>query len=298
MNYKGLNSFNIKFIALMLMTIDHIGYFFFHSAAWFQIPGRLAAPLFVFIMVWSFDYTRNRKRMLTRLVVSALILDFVWLILEIAGIGNDSLMRPNILVTLSITYGILYLIEEMHIKFYKVLLYILLYQIVCFFLLLHLIEHIFFPYYWFDVLSHFLGIIGQCEGGYFWVILGITLYYSKNNKKKLAVVYTLYVIADTFLRMTAPVTRQMYFLEAFCTRNNLEYIDFFDRVYSYIFRSSYRSTPIVPHGIYFGDIQWYMIFALPIMLLYNNEKGRGGKYFYYSYYIIHVVVFYIMSTLL
>lgn len=28
MNYKGLNSFNIKIIALMLMTIDHIGYFF------------------------------------------------------------------------------------------------------------------------------------------------------------------------------------------------------------------------------------------------------------------------------
>ena len=45
-----------------------------------------------------------------------------------------------------------------------------------------------------------------------------------------------------------------------------------------------------------GYPQYYMIFAVPFILLYNGEKGRGSKHFFYVYYPVHrylisVVVF-------
>ena len=38
----------------------------------------------------------------------------------------------------------------------------------------------------------------------------------------------------------------------------------------------------------FGGRQWAMVFALPFMLLYNGERGRGLKYFFYLYYPLHI----------
>ncbi len=36
----------LKLIALILMTLDHIGVFFPNSPIWFRYLGRLAAPIF------------------------------------------------------------------------------------------------------------------------------------------------------------------------------------------------------------------------------------------------------------
>ena len=44
-----------------------------------------------------------------------------------------------------------------------------------------------------------------------------------------------------------------------------------------------------------GYPQYYMIFAVPFILLYNGEKGRGNKYFFYAYYPLHRYVISIVS---
>lgn len=36
-----------------------------------------------------------------------------------------------------------------------------------------------------------------------------------------------------------------------------------------------------------GPLQWKMVLALPLMLLYNGQRGRSGKYFFYFYYPLH-----------
>lgn len=43
-----------------------------------------------------------------------------------------------------------------------------------------------------------------------------------------------------------------------------------------------------PELIMFSGIQQYMVLAVPFMLFYNGEKGRGMKNFFYIYYPLHV----------
>ena len=57
-----MNTFTLKMIALVLMVIDHIGYYFEGTPSWLRWLGRGSYPLFLFCMVWGYQYTRNRKR--------------------------------------------------------------------------------------------------------------------------------------------------------------------------------------------------------------------------------------------
>ena len=51
MRAKGLSDTTLKEIALALMVLDHIHYFFAFTGAvpeWFSMLGRVSAPLFLF----------------------------------------------------------------------------------------------------------------------------------------------------------------------------------------------------------------------------------------------------------
>jgi hypothetical protein len=99
---KCLNSFYLKIIALILMTIDHIG-FIFDLPITYRIIGRLSFPLFAFLIYQGYQYTRSRKRYFLRLFIFGVSLELgLWLI---------SLFMPvplgtrNIFLTLS--FGVL-----------------------------------------------------------------------------------------------------------------------------------------------------------------------------------------------
>ena len=46
------------------------------------------------------------------------------------------------------------------------------------------------------------------------------------------------------------------------------------------------------------NYQWMMVFALPLMLLYNGKQGLKMKYFFYLYYPLHVYALVIAARLL
>ena len=67
---KGLDGTQLKTIALVLMVLDHIHYFFEFTGCIptvFSMLGRLSAPLFLFCTVEGFAHTHDHKRYFIRI---------------------------------------------------------------------------------------------------------------------------------------------------------------------------------------------------------------------------------------
>ena len=70
----GLTGTALKTIALVLMVMDHIHYFFEFTGVvpeWFSMLARLSAPLFLFCTVEGFAHTHNRRKYFLRVWVIA-----------------------------------------------------------------------------------------------------------------------------------------------------------------------------------------------------------------------------------
>ena len=109
---QNLNSFRIlsgsalKLLAVVSMLIDHLAAFYWYNvpalqAVWFTIGhmaftplilmrifGRIAFPLFAFLIVEGFVHTRSRKRYGLNLAIFALISEIPWNLVH-TGIHND-----------------------------------------------------------------------------------------------------------------------------------------------------------------------------------------------------------------
>lgn len=80
----GLNANQIKLIAILAMTLDHLTWTFFpgYNTAWYvvglHILGRLTAPIMWFFIVEGYYHTRSVKKYALRLFILALISHFAY----------------------------------------------------------------------------------------------------------------------------------------------------------------------------------------------------------------------------
>lgn len=81
---KGLNSNQLKIIAIAAMTLDHLTWTFFpgYSTEWFvilfHIIGRLTAPIMWFFIAEGYHYTHDIKKYAFRLFLLAMISHFAY----------------------------------------------------------------------------------------------------------------------------------------------------------------------------------------------------------------------------
>ncbi|MCD8108866.1 MAG: conjugal transfer protein TraX [Clostridiales bacterium] len=68
-----INGFLLKLIAIVTMLIDHIGAVLYPDQMIFRYIGRIAFPVFVFLLVEGFYYTRNIRKYELRLLLFAII---------------------------------------------------------------------------------------------------------------------------------------------------------------------------------------------------------------------------------
>lgn len=94
-----MSSLILKTIALITMIIDHYGAIFEPFNMDYRIIGRIAFPIYTFLLVEGYIHTRDIKKYITRLITFALISEIPF---DYAFYGGVNWSHQNIFFTLSI----------------------------------------------------------------------------------------------------------------------------------------------------------------------------------------------------
>ena len=131
---RGLTAFSIKIIAIIAMFIDHVGVVVIQPYINAKVDlidydlsqiltktysvtravGRVAFPLFCFMLVEGFFHTRNKWKYLARLVIFALISEVPFnLAMKMTAFTFE---KQSVLVTLSISFLMLIILDSVRNK--------------------------------------------------------------------------------------------------------------------------------------------------------------------------------------
>ena len=100
----GLTNNQLKIIAAISMLIDHVGLVFFPNEMIFRIIGRLALPIFAYMIAEGCRHTKSKKKYLGTILAMAIVFQLVYFFVL------DDLYQ-GILVTFSLSIIIIYAIE-------------------------------------------------------------------------------------------------------------------------------------------------------------------------------------------
>lgn len=70
---NGLTSFTLHILAMLFMLCDHLWATLFPAAEWLSCIGRLAFPIFAFMIAEGYSHTSNVKKYVLRLLICAVI---------------------------------------------------------------------------------------------------------------------------------------------------------------------------------------------------------------------------------
>ena len=261
---RGLSDTSLKEIALALMVLDHIHYFFSFTGAvpeWFSMLGRVSAPLFLFCTAEGFAHTHDRRTYLLRLWGMGAGMGLVQFVIGV-GLGRradgfypmNGILR-DLTVACLLWQGIDWLRQR---RLGRALALVggvgVLWPAVSLSLVAALPPAGQLPLYFLSwtVLPNWAF---STDGGV-WFILGGVLLYALRGRRKIQV---LAWAAWAFWIDMGSV--------------------------SYLLRMG--------GGVSLGQAmllsyQWMEVFAAPLMLLYNGQRGAGHKQLFYWFYPAHV----------
>lgn len=267
-----LNAFQIKIIALITMTLDHFSkYQTFTVNRTFNdvlgIVGRIAAPLFLFMVVEGLRHTRSKPKYILRLYLAGVVIGITNRIVEkLSGTGA---LFDNTLPMLFYTALFAFCIEQIIKNRHKI-------KSVClascglivpfiFYILNVILQENGFAAIW-RIIEIFFPSPLSISYSILFVIMGVAWYFI-NNKVINCVILGLLSVACKLVPATV-----------------------FFAVPTVWFSPVFIST----FGLFVND-QWWMCLAIPFILLYNGEKGHSLKYLFYIYYPLHVYVLFFIQ---
>lgn len=106
----GLTSFELKVIALISMTVDHVGVVLYPDLLWLRYIGRIAFPIYCFLLTEGFVYTRDRNQYMLRMLVLGVLSEIPF---DLAGKGDIlELGSQNVFFTLLIGLLMMKFLEQ------------------------------------------------------------------------------------------------------------------------------------------------------------------------------------------
>ena len=267
---RGLSASGLKWIALVLMVLDHIHYFFAYTGQipeWFSMAGRLAAPLFLFCLVEGFSHTHGRKKYFIKVYAIHLLMSGL-LFLMMCGIlpaRPDGFYPLNGMMTafailMIVFQGMDWLAEKRWGPGLAAAALPLAWPVLASALMgaapalqmpLSVLGYTLLPM-WNSNPDASIGTI----------LTGILLYGCRKNRRAQAGVFAGFTVLYDLL----------YPLLVFSRSPGFHWTMMFTTVY-----------------------EWYGALAAVLMLCYNGERGRGPKRFFYVFYPAHIYILYALS---
>ena len=271
MKHLSLSGFQLKYIALITMVFDHIHYFFDYTGKipiWFTMIGRLAAPLFLFTVIEGFIHTRNRKKYFLKIYVLAILMgliqfgfyNFLHPLVRPDGFFPKNMMLSSFAILLVALQGIAWIQEKKYLKGIPTLLFPLMLPWLM--LLLYLSGQDKPTFTLFINLLNYTVLpthTSISDGGTWLLLTGIAMYLCHKNLKKEVLAFV--SVSLVWVLMAIVLSRPSF------------------------------------HDLMFKYIEWMEIFAAPLMLCYNGQRGKGSKYLFYVFYPTHIYLLYALSVI-
>jgi len=146
----------------------------------------------------------------------------------------------------------------------------------------------------FFLIPALLGSLFDTEGGLIFIILGILMYLNYNNKKTFIISYIIFIVLYMMITTTSIISIILYKIKIFPIIGDM----CSNIIEGFLSEIIGINLMYIGSNIFKVQYQWGMIFALPIILLYNYKQGEKYKYFFYFFYPIHIFLFWLISNLL
>lgn len=105
-----LNSFQLKWIAIISMAIDHTGAILFPQMLILRCIGRIAFPIFCYLLVEGFFHTRNIYHYMIRLFIFAVVSEIPY---DLAFRGEIlEFSHQNVFLTLFLGVVLMYILKR------------------------------------------------------------------------------------------------------------------------------------------------------------------------------------------
>ena len=276
---KGLDGTQLKTIALVLMVLDHIHYFFEFTGCIptvFSMLGRLSAPLFLFCTVEGFAHTHDRKRYVLRIWAIGTAMAALEFFMIYAGAfrRGDGFYPQNAifqdLVLLCVIWqGIDWLREKKIAKGAAAIAAVLCwpYMVMAFLLLFPQVQDM-------PIASAVVAFLmtsplpmwtAVTDGSWGFLLGGVLLYALRGHRPVQLGVWALNALLWDLVLPFAMVHAQA------------------DFVWTQMFTDYY---------------EWFGVAAAVLMGLYNGRRGSGHKQLFYWFYPAHIYLLYGASCLL
>ena len=271
---RGLTGTALKALAAAAMLLDHIAYFFGFTGAipgWFGMVGRIAAPLFLFTLAEGFAHTRSRKRYFLKIYLMGAAMGGALFFMRYGGLAvrADGFYPENSIFTtfvllMPIWQGIDLLRER---RVLAGLALVLLPAV--------------WPFAAGPLFAASPASLDTLEGFACYTFLPVWNVTGDTSLPVLVTGVLMYALRRNRARQAA----------GFVAWTMLYHFAF---VYTVVSRLP-GFAPVQMLTMYY---EWFGVFAAPLMLCYNGERGAGHKAFFYVFYPAHVYALHAAACLL
>ena len=286
-----LSSFWLKIIALFTMTIDHVGFLIdrynYDLSVVFRYVGRLALPLFCFMIVEGAIHTKSFKKYALRLGVMASLISIAIIVSDTVPFfkENGFSMRDEGIIFLDLLLGAVAAFCLRQKKWYIKLLAILplAYGVASF--IATALEScgchgdiLWFPYFM------------RTQYGWYAILMCVLFYFAT----------PLTNLFISYLSGITGIAKENY-KGSNIERNALNIISVVMLAVATLALYGCGQLMPIKYVFWMQDIQLFAIVSGAFILLYNGLRGYNKKWFQYGsylYYPLHMAILYLIFSLL